>query len=186
MWPLGGWEANPRWGSQVGGGGIINRRKGFYIGRNGERGPHPKNNFLNSDAVTRGFKKPHGMDLDLVYRAENRCQSSWASAGAFPRPPRGRVEPGIGPKSMIFGHTTPPTPEQKLHPRRRQPRRRQPRRRQHRAPSKDAASKEAASKEAASEGGSLEVGSLEGCSLEGGSLEVGSLEGCSLEGGSLE
>ena len=37
-------------------------------GGNGERGP--KNKFLNSDEVTRGFNKPHGMDLDLVYRAE--------------------------------------------------------------------------------------------------------------------
>ena len=103
----GGWEANPRWGSQMGGGGIINRRRDFYKGGNGERGPHPKHKFLNSDAVTRGFKQPHGMDLDLVYRAEHRCQSSWASAGAFPKPPRGRLEPGIG----LSGHTTPPKPK---------------------------------------------------------------------------
>ena len=111
----GGWEANPRWGSQVGGGGIINRRKGFYKGGNGERGPHPKNKFINSESATRGFKKPDGMNLDLVSRAENRCQSSWASARVFPRPPRGRVEPGIGPKSTISGHAPPhPPPDKKL------------------------------------------------------------------------
>ncbi len=31
---------------------------------------------LISNAVTRAFKKHHGMALDLVYRAENRCKSS--------------------------------------------------------------------------------------------------------------
>ena len=43
---------------------------------------------LFNSAVTRGFKKPHGMALELVYRAENRCKSSGAPAGAFPMPPR--------------------------------------------------------------------------------------------------
>ena len=46
---------------------------------------------VNSNAVTRGFNKPHGMALDLVYRAETRCKSSGAPAGAFPKLPRGRV-----------------------------------------------------------------------------------------------
>ncbi len=34
-----------------------------------------------------GFKKPHGLALELVYRAKRRCNSSGAPAGAFPRPP---------------------------------------------------------------------------------------------------
>ena len=59
----------------------------------------------DSNAVTRGFNKPHGMALELVYRAENRCKSSGAPAGAFPKPPRGRVGPGSGPKSTISGPT---------------------------------------------------------------------------------
>ncbi len=64
----------------------------------------------NSNAITRGFNKPHGVALEVVYRAENRCKSSWASAGAFPKAPRGRVEPGIGPKSTISG----PNPPRKI------------------------------------------------------------------------
>jgi hypothetical protein len=35
----------------------------------------------------------------LVYLAENRCKSNGAPAGAFPRPPRGRVGHVSGPKS---------------------------------------------------------------------------------------
>ena len=35
---------------------------------------------------TRGFNKPYGIALELVYRAENRCKSSGAPAGAFPKP----------------------------------------------------------------------------------------------------
>ncbi len=35
----------------------------------------------------KAFENPHGMTLKLVYRAENRCNSSGASAGAFPKPP---------------------------------------------------------------------------------------------------
>ncbi len=42
---------------------------------------------LASHTITRGFKKTYGMALKLVYRAKNRCKSSWASAGAFPGPP---------------------------------------------------------------------------------------------------
>ncbi len=42
-------------------------------------------------AGSQGVQKPHGMALEVVYRAENSCKSSWASAGAFPRAPRGRV-----------------------------------------------------------------------------------------------
>ena len=60
---------------------------------------------LHMRSVTRGFKKPHGMALELVYRSENRCKLSGAPAGAFPRPPRGRVGPGSGPKSAISGPT---------------------------------------------------------------------------------
>ena len=36
---------------------------------------------------TRGFKQPHGIALELVYRAENRCKSSGAPAEGFPKPP---------------------------------------------------------------------------------------------------
>jgi hypothetical protein len=43
-----------------------------------------------SHAITRGFKQLHRMALELVYRAETRCKSSGAPAGAFPRPTRGR------------------------------------------------------------------------------------------------
>ncbi len=46
----------------------------------------------NSNAVAKGFRKHHGMALEFVYRAENRCKSSGAPASAFPRPaPRGSV-----------------------------------------------------------------------------------------------
>ncbi len=47
--------------------------------------------------------KPHGMGLALIYRAEYRCESSGAPAGAFPRPPRGQVGQGSCPKSMVSG-----------------------------------------------------------------------------------
>ncbi len=46
-------------------------------------------------------QKPHGVVLNLVYRAEHRCESSGAPAGAFRRPPRGRIGPGSGPTSTI-------------------------------------------------------------------------------------
>ena len=45
---------------------------------------------MPSHAITRGFKQLHRMALELVYRAETRCKSSGAPAGAFPRPTRGR------------------------------------------------------------------------------------------------
>ncbi len=60
---------------------------------------------LSPNAATRGFNKSHGMALDLVYRVENRCNSSGAPAGASPRPPRGWVGLGSGPKSAISGPT---------------------------------------------------------------------------------
>ncbi len=44
-------------------------------------GPKP-----NSNAVTRGFKKPHGMASALVYRAEHRCKSRGPRPGPFPSP----------------------------------------------------------------------------------------------------
>ncbi len=69
-----------------------------------------------SNAATRGFQKPHGVAVELVYRAENRCISSGALAGAFPRPPRGRVWPGSGPKSAISNPTPHlPTPGFLIH-----------------------------------------------------------------------
>ncbi len=61
-----------------------------------------------SNAVTRGFKNPHGMASELVYRAEDRFKSKGALAGAFPKAPRGRVGLGIGPTSTISGPTLPP------------------------------------------------------------------------------
>jgi hypothetical protein len=48
----------------------------------------------SSNAVTRGLKKPHGMALESVYRAENRCNSKGPRPGPFPGPRRGRVGPG--------------------------------------------------------------------------------------------
>ncbi len=52
-----------------------------------------------STAVTRGFEKSDGMALEFVQRAENQFKSNGAPAGAFPKPPRGRVGPRSGPKS---------------------------------------------------------------------------------------
>ncbi len=49
------------------------------------------------------------MDLELVYPAENRCESSGIPAGAFPNPPRGQVGPGSGPKFDDFRSL--PTPK---------------------------------------------------------------------------
>ena len=46
-------------------------------------------------------QKPHGMGLELVYRADNRCESSRAQDGAFPGPHRGQVGQGSCPKSTI-------------------------------------------------------------------------------------
>ncbi len=40
-----------------------------------------------SNAITKGFQKPYGMALYLVYRVENRCKSKGAPAWAFPTPP---------------------------------------------------------------------------------------------------
>ncbi len=37
------------------------------------------------------------MAFELVYRVENRCKSSGAPVGAFPKPLRGRVGPESGP-----------------------------------------------------------------------------------------
>ncbi len=42
---------------------------------------------IASNTITRGFTKPDGMALDMVYRAGNRRKSSGSPAGAFPRPP---------------------------------------------------------------------------------------------------
>ncbi len=61
-----------------------------------------------SDAVAKELTKPHGMALEVIYRAESRCKSSGAPVGAFPKPPRGQDVPRSGPKSMISGPT--PTP----------------------------------------------------------------------------
>ncbi len=58
---------------------------------------------------SQGFKKPHGLALEFVYRHENRCKSSGAPAGAFSRPLRGRVEPGTYSTSTI---SDPHPPEQ--------------------------------------------------------------------------
>ncbi len=66
-----------------------------------------------SNAVTRGFKQPPGIALQLIYRAENRCKSSGAPAGAFPKPPRGWVDPGSGRKSPISGPPSPIKTQQK-------------------------------------------------------------------------
>ncbi len=62
----------------------------------------------HSNAVTKGFRKPHGVALGLVHRAENRCKSSGAPGGACPRTPRGRVGPRSGPKSTISRSSRPP------------------------------------------------------------------------------
>ncbi len=52
-------------------------------------GPH-----RGSNAVTRGTEKPHGMALQVVYRAGNRCKASGPPAGAFPKPSGAGVSRG--------------------------------------------------------------------------------------------
>ncbi len=69
-------------------------------------------NNLISNAFIRGFKQLHGMALEFVYRAQNRRKSNGAPAGAFPKPPRGRVGRGSGPKSRISGPTPRTKPKQ--------------------------------------------------------------------------
>ncbi len=59
----------------------------------------------------RGFNKPHGMALGLVFRAGNRCKSRGAPAGASPRPSRSRVGPGSGQTFAVL----PPPPLPKKH-----------------------------------------------------------------------
>ncbi len=51
------------------------------------------------------------MALEFVYRAENRCKSGGAPAGAVPKPSRGRVGTGSGPKSTMSGPTPPEKPK---------------------------------------------------------------------------
>jgi hypothetical protein len=63
------------------------------------------------NAATRGFKKPHGMALELVYRAEHRCKSSGAPAGVFPWPPPGPGWAAKRPRIGDFRSYTPPHPE---------------------------------------------------------------------------
>ena len=54
---------------------------------------------------TREFKKPYGMALEVGHRAEHRCKSSRAPAGAFPRPP---PEPGwAGKRAEIVADKAP-------------------------------------------------------------------------------
>ncbi len=75
------------------GGTLPRERETLYVGRRCMRfsvllvpeRPSPLESASN--AVTRGFKKPDGMALELVYRAENPCKSKVAPAGAFPKPP---------------------------------------------------------------------------------------------------
>ncbi len=55
---------------------------------------------------SQGVQKTLRKGLELVYPVENRCTSSGASAGAFPRHPRGRVGPRSGSKSTISGPTS--------------------------------------------------------------------------------
>ncbi len=50
----------------------------------------------------KGLNKPHGLALELVHRAENRCESSGAPAGAFPRTPPGPGWAGKRPKIVDF------------------------------------------------------------------------------------
>ncbi len=56
--------------------------------------------------------KAHGMALELVYRAANRCKSCGAPTGAFPTPPRGRIGRGKRPKIDGF-RSYPPLPTTK-------------------------------------------------------------------------
>ena len=67
------------------------------------------------NAVTRGFKTPHGMALELVCRAENRCKSSGAPAGAFPKLPRAKLgrEAAQTRRFPILPH---PSPKKPKHP----------------------------------------------------------------------
>jgi hypothetical protein len=74
--------------------------------------PRAPERHLGRTAITVGQKigesqggptKPHGLALELVYRAENRCESHGALAGAFPRPPRAESGREAAPKSVICG-----------------------------------------------------------------------------------
>jgi hypothetical protein len=80
------------------------------------RKPNANKHFdlVTSTAVTTGFRQLHGMVLELVYRAEDRCNSSGAPAGTFPSGPRGQVGPGSGPKSKISGPTHSHPPDKNL------------------------------------------------------------------------
>ncbi len=58
------------------------------------------------------FKKPHEIALELIYRTENRTESSGAPAGAFPRPPSAPGWAGKRPKIAEFRSYLPPPPPQ--------------------------------------------------------------------------
>ncbi len=66
---------------------------------------NPEIRYVTVSVVGTGSMLAHGMALEFVNRAENRYKSS----GVFPKPPRGRVGPGSGPKSTMSG---PPPPKE--------------------------------------------------------------------------